>query len=263
MSLPRAFEKIIKLRNLDLAKLEPCAVLQAGQNFAVVVGTRHDCAVSAGRVRLAVETLGREMKGVAVELCTQRLPDLKGEKPLFTPEGIPYYSGTQKAVAAQKDFDKDMIQAIISSIRSSGVNMYLIDRYFAATKHRFYAELGRDEREMLQEGFDFETLLAISSTQQRLPDAVVARLPEEILSDGFRRAFGVIREERDEHLSRALHSVVGRGKLTVAVVGAGHLLGMCNHWIQDCKGKTVKAPSNSLLDFLDGGAKLALARSHG
>eukprot|EP00929_Paragymnodinium_shiwhaense_P045308 TRINITY_DN23167_c0_g1_i4.p1 TRINITY_DN23167_c0_g1~~TRINITY_DN23167_c0_g1_i4.p1 ORF type:complete len:257 (+),score=38.87 TRINITY_DN23167_c0_g1_i4:130-900(+) len=190
MSLPRAFEKIIKLRNLDLAKLEPCAVLQAGQNFAVVVGTRHDCAVSAGRVRLAVETLGREMKGVAVELCTQRLPDLKGEKPLFTPEGIPYYSGTQKAVAAQKDFDKDMIQAIISSIRSSGVNMYLIDRYFAATKHRFYAELGRDEREMLQEGFDFETLLAISSTQQRLPDAVVARLPEEILSDGFRRAFG-------------------------------------------------------------------------
>ena len=77
--LPRIPLRRFKQAGFTVERLRqsaPCALLTKGQNAALVLGTQHNSARSAERVRNVARTLGSSVDNVAVELCLARVPSL-------------------------------------------------------------------------------------------------------------------------------------------------------------------------------------------
>ncbi|MBN8217521.1 MAG: TraB/GumN family protein [Spirochaetes bacterium] len=207
----------------------------------VLVGTAH---VGEGSIAEVARTLAELAPDtVCVELDEDRLRTLENPKPFedldivkilrggktFLFAGHLLLAGYQKKLAQETGTKPgDEMRKAVSLAREKGANLAVVDRHVQTTLRRLWVLAGfKGQVKLLWAligGFGEEAKEAdIEKLKER--DALDAMLEE--MGAQLPEAKRVLIDERDEYLAGRIHEKAG--KVTVAVLGAGHLPGVLKH----------------------------------
>lgn len=246
---------------------QPMAEVRVGESRITLLGTAHISRSSAEKVRELLDT--GDYDAVAVELCPSRHqaiidPDALSRMDLF--EVIK--SGKAAMVAAslalgafqQRAAEQlgiqpgaEMRQAITSA-QEKNLPVLLIDREMGITLKRIYRNVPWWRRMNLIAG-----LMASVVSRHQVSEEEIERLKEgDVLESTFAQfaedekdLFQPLIEERDQYMvARLQQEVASQPRENIlAVIGAGHLNGMLQHFQRD--GEVVPQNIDSTIQRLD------------
>ena len=229
-------------------KQEPMATIAIGDSRITLLGTAHVSRTSADKVRELLAT--GDYDAVAVELCPSRYnaivdPDALARMDLFQviKQGKASMVAASLALGAfqQRAAEQMEIQpgaemrAAIDCAQADHLPVLLIDREVGTTLKRIYRNVPWWRRMNL-----FAGLLASVVSSEKVSEEEIERLKEgDILESTFAQfaeqekdLFKPLIEERDRYMVARLREEVAKHphEHVLAVVGAGHLAGMKNHF---------------------------------
>jgi len=218
--------------------------LSAEGREIVLVGTAH---VSRDSVRLVEEVIGAEMPDtVCVELCASRYQALRQkdrwrdmdiikvikEKKAFLLLSNLLLASFQKRIAKKIDVTPgaEMLRAI-EMAEASGAQLWLADRDIRTTLSRAWHSMGWWNRAKLLCQLVVSMGQADDITEEEIERMKQQDVLEALLSEVGRSLpmlKTILIDERDRYLAAKIRQAPGNK--VVAVVGAGHVPGIKQHW---------------------------------
>jgi len=224
--------------------LKPIRRLSSGDKEIILVGTAH---VSRDSTRLVEEVITAEKPDtVSIELCNSRFKALKQrdrfrdtdivnlirEKKAFLLLSNLLLAAFQKRIAKKMDITPgaEMLKAV-EMAETVGAGIWLADRDIRTTLSRAWRSMGWWTRIKL-----FSQLLTAMSKADDITEEEIERLKQQDVLESVLSEVGrsmpelktILIDERDLYLTAKVRQAPGRK--IVAVVGAGHLPGICANW---------------------------------
>ena len=226
--------------------------LAADEKEIILIGTAH---VSRESVQLVESVIsGEKPDTVCIELCASRYQALRQkdrwremdiikvikEKKAFLLLSNLLLASFQKRIARKMDVQPgaEMLKAV-ESADAVGAEICLADRDIRTTLSRAWHSMGWWSRFKLLA----QLLLAMGQTDD-ITEADIERMKQQDVLEALLSEVGqsmpalktILIDERDQYLAEKIRQSPGRK--IVAVVGAGHVPGIINHW-----GATVDLPA--------------------
>jgi pheromone shutdown-related protein TraB len=218
--------------------------LAADEKEIILIGTAH---VSRESVQLVESTIASEKPDtVCIELCASRYQALRQkdrwrdmdiikvikEKKAFLLLSNLLLASFQKRIARKMDVQPgaEMLKAV-ESADAVGAEICLADRDIRTTLSRAWNSMGWWSRFKLLA----QLLLAMGQTDG-ITEAEIERMKQQDVLEALLSEVGqsmpalktILIDERDQYLAEKIRQSPGRK--IVAVVGAGHVPGITNHW---------------------------------
>jgi len=248
--------------------------LQVDDKEIILIGTAHVSKESAELVREVIET--EKPDTVCVELCPSRYQSIRQkanwqemniirvikEKKAFLLLSNLLLASFQKRIAAKLDIKPgaEMITAI-ETAEAHGAHVHLADRDIRVTLSRTWRVMGLwDKLKIL-----FQLALSLGEVDEISEQDVEAMKQEDMLQlllADVGKSLPVLKDilidERDRYLAQKIKTAPGQK--IVAVVGAGHVPGIKQHWSEDIDLAALeKIPPTRLLGtFFKWGLPLAI-----
>jgi pheromone shutdown-related protein TraB len=223
---------------------DPIYRLTCDDKEILLVGTAHVSRQSVDLVKAVIEE--QKPETVCVELCAGRFQTLRQsenwqqmdivkvikENKAFLLLSNLILAAFQKRIAAKLDIrpGQEMIQAI-DSAEQIGAQVHLADRDVRITLARTWRRMGWWTRIKLI----FQLLISFGQTDEIEAEEVERLKQQDVLESVLAevgRSMPEVRntliDERDQYLAAKIRTAPGRK--IVAVVGAGHVPGIRNHW---------------------------------
>ncbi|KAI3429519.1 hypothetical protein D9Q98_005608 [Chlorella vulgaris] len=236
---------------------EPLAVLRClpedqsgreGHSIFYVLGTAHVSTESCDDVVTLIRAVKPQV--VLLELCAERRPVLTADKlrqpslsevmtEIRTGRTSPFqgiYSWMLAKVGSHLDvMPGEEFRVALREAHAIGAQVVLGDRLLSITLARVWAALGMWEKVKLTGSLLWTGLSLLDSEEMRLE---IEKMKEtDALTEAIRE-FGKefpslilpLLTERDQYMTFMLRKLASRAHTVVAVVGAGHLQGIRDHW---------------------------------
>ncbi len=230
-----------------LSTEDPQVTLDLGDRQVTLLGTAHVSRASAEQVRQLLNSGAYD--AVAVELCASRHrqiadPDSLSRMDLFEvirKGQVPMITATlalgayQQRLAEQFGIEPGAeMRAAIGQAKAHGLPLELIDREIGTTLRRVYRSVPWWQRFYL-----FAGLAASLLTHEKITEAEIEQLKQGDLLESTFAQFATqaqalylpLIEERDQYMAARLRQILRERpyRHVLAVVGAGHLLGIERH----------------------------------
>jgi pheromone shutdown-related protein TraB len=251
--------------------------LEYGDKKVILVGTAHVSRESAQEVGDTI--LEEKPDTVCVELCPSRYQSIRQkerwqqtdivkvikEKKSFLLLSNLLLASFQKRIAKKLDINPgaEMINAI-ETAEKVGAEIHLADRDIGTTLSRTWRAMGLWSKVKLM----FQLILSLGEVED-IKEEDIEKMKQEDVLESLLAEVGkslpvlkdILIDERDQYLADKIKNAPG--KKIVAVVGAGHVLGIKKYWNKDINIQALeqlppKKKTTAILKWLIPGAIMAM-----